>query len=125
MLPVSQQSAQCRHQRQWLVEHDVMLCLRYFDHRRRATEQVEHVLADLWREQDGVFAAEHRNAAACRFQPLRSVADGKALPDGGIEFPGEAAIDFLQRVPRYPIDYVEILTGLWRHQPEASHRHRE
>src|ERR1700749_3828411 len=52
MVPICQERAQRRNKCQGLVEHDVMLRLRDLHHRRGTAQKVEHVLADLGREQD-------------------------------------------------------------------------
>src|SRR5689334_24849966 len=68
-----------------------------------------------------MFASEDGDAAARCLETLSRVSDGEALPNCRIELPGEAARDFLQRMPRYPVDDVEIVAGLGRHQAKPRH----
>src|SRR5579864_7116206 len=99
MFPVGQQSSKSRDESEGLIEHDVVLGLRNFDHWGRAAQEVEHVLADLRRKQNRMLAAKHSDTATRGLEPLSGVANRKPLPDRGIEFPSEPARDFFQGVP--------------------------
>ena len=125
MLPIRQKCPQGSHQSEWLVQHDVMLGLWNFYHWRRTAQKIEHVLADLRRQQDGMLAAKYRDPAARRLQPLCGVANRKALPDGRVELPGEAALHFLERMARHPIHDIEVVAALRRHEAKARHRFRQ
>src|SRR5579872_5090429 len=122
MLPVGQQSAKSRDESEGLVEHDVVLGLRNFDHRCRAAQEIEHVLADLRRKQNRMLATKYCDTATRSLEALSSVADRKALPDRGIEFPVEPTRNFLQGVSRDPIDEIEVFRRLRRHEAKPCHR---
>ena len=51
MIPVGEQSPERGNEGERLVEHHMMPRLRNFDHRCGPPEQVEHILADLGRQQ--------------------------------------------------------------------------
>src|SRR5579859_529245 len=69
-----------------------------------------------------MLATKYCNSATRGLEALSSVADRKALPDRGIEFPGEPTRDFLQGVPRDPIDEIEVFRRLRRHEAKPRHR---
>src|ERR1700678_3705644 len=93
MLPIGEKRAQRGYERQRLVEHHVMLGLRDFYDGRRAAQKVEHVFADLGRQQHGALAAEDGDAARGGAQTFGRVADGKVLPNVRIDFPAIAAFN--------------------------------
>src|SRR5436190_24393404 len=63
-LPVGEERPQRGDERQWLIEDQMMVCLRYLDQRRVALQQFVHVFAGLGRDDRAELAAHQCNAAA-------------------------------------------------------------
>src|SRR5215472_14438885 len=125
MFPVSKERSERGDKRERLIEHDVMFGLRNLYDRRLPAQQIEHVFADFRRHQHRFLTAKDGDAALRGLEALSCVADREALPDPGIELPREARLDLLQRITRHPVEDVEIVAGLRRHQPEAGKRSGE
>src|ERR1700722_8800817 len=99
VLPIGEQRPDRGDQRQGLIEHQMVMTLWNLHQRRRAVENLIHVLAGLERHDGAELAAQERHPAVNVRQVFAHLVMRGVPEHAWVELPAPATADLTQRGP--------------------------